>query len=311
MEKEEQPAAELTKEERIEAHFTTPNDHWNKYTFEIYNTATDNGLFFDVEVPLDAFTHAEGFLFTNRTKPLSAVKALMNDFDEQGPPFADEQKRFMLTHLISYFSGTVYSDNDGKEISLKKIESLLKRENDKLHRSEVDNSINTSFDWQAAKTHLATLPDTTAKIAYLIEQKAEYEQRGGDGLIIEWFGPEYDKKCQTEINKLKALAQLEQQEQAAKSPFKVAGKKGSKTDLIRVLNALYELHLIELENGQRLTKKQFMQQVGGFLGIDMKSYEQTLSKALEQPIEANAGVFEKLQQISQAQVVARGENSRK
>lgn len=311
MENEEQPADELSKEERIEAHFTTPNDHWNKYTFEIYNTATDNGLFVDVEVPLDAFNHVERFLFTNRTKPLSAVKALMNDFDEQDPPFADEQKRFMLTHLISYFSGTVYSDNDGKEISLKKIESLLKIENDKLRRSEVDNPTNTSFDWQATKAHLATLPDTTAKIAYLIEQKAEYEQRDGDGLILDWFGPEYDKKCQTEIDKLKALAQLEQQGQAAKSLFKVADEKGSKTDLIRVLNALYELHLIVLENGHRLTKKQFMQQVGGFLGVDMDRYDQTLSKALEQPLEANTAVFAQLTKVIQTQWFARQENSRK
>ena len=179
----------------------------------------------------------------------------------------------------------------------------------KMHPGTVIPS-KKDFDWNATKQHLNTLPDTTAKIKHLIERRAEYKQIF-DGYNVKGYGPEYDEQCQTEITKLKDLAELEQQGQLAKSPFKGSGKQGAKTNLIRVLSALYELNLIELENGQRPTKKQFMQQIGGFLGVDVDRYEQMLSKALEQGLEANLAVFDELKKAIQAQALSRMEKGRK
>lgn len=320
MENEEQPAAELSKEERIERHFTTANDHWNGFTFKIYASATESGLFEDVEIPLDAFSYAEGFLFANRNKPVSVVNALMGNFDEQiDPPFTAEHKRFMLTHLIRYYDETYFTDKDGKHYQLDKIKKLLESQKNAIVKAingptygmaTITLPNKDSFDWQVTKQYIATMPDTTAKIKHLIERRAEYKQRF-DGFNIKGWGPEYDEQCQTEIKKLKDLAELEQQGHPDRSPFKLSGKTGAKTNLIRVLNALYELNLIELENGQRPTKEQFMQQIGGFMGVDMKRYEQTLSTALEQPLETNLKVFDELKKAIQAQVLARQENGRK
>jgi hypothetical protein len=294
--------AKLTKEERIESHFTTANDHWNKYAFEIYTRVTESGLFADVELPLDAFQYATDLLWNGRNSPLSAVKALMTSFDEQtDPPFTDERKRFMLEHLIDYHRNTIFTDPDNKEYSLDRIVKLLEQEKVKIPKPVKEQE--TEYDWQATKAHLDTLPDATAKIAHLIEKKAKYNQLGG--LKLKGWGPDYADNCQTEIKKLEALAKLEQQGQTVKSPFRLSEKKGAKTNLIRLLNALYELHLIELADGQRPTKAQFMQQVGGFLGVDMNRYEQTLSKALEQPLETNLEVFRAIEQAAQSQVLAR------
>ena len=312
MENEEQPqrepeATELSKEERIEAHFTTANDHWNKYTFDIYTSVTKSGLFDDVEVPLNAFRYADSFIYVNRDKPLSVVKALINYFDEQNPPFTNEQKRFVLNQLICYYHSTVFTDPDDKEYSLDRIEKLLKQERAKLPEPAKDAVV--EYDWSATKAHLSTLPDTSAKIAYLLEQKAAYKQQD-TGWNID-LGPKYDQQCQTEIKKLRDLTELEQRQQTPKSPFKLSDKTGAKTNIIRLLNALYELHLIELENGQRPTKEQFMRQIGGFLGVDMKRYEQTLSKALEQPIETNLEIIKELEIALKKQVFTRLEKNHK
>lgn len=95
------------------------------------------------------------------------------------------------------------------------------------------------------------------------------------------------------------------------TPFLLSEKPGAKTNIIRVLAALYELNLIELKDGKRPTKAQFMQQVGGFMGVDMNRYEQTLSTALDQPLEVNLGVFNELIKVIQSQVFTRQEKGRK
>jgi len=76
--------------------------------------------------------------------------------------------------------------------------------------------------------------------------------------------------------------------------------KGAKIDLIRILNALYELKLILKENEQLLTKQEFMEALGEFLGVDLSKYHSNLSQALKnQPLEVNLKVFEKMKEATQ------------
>ncbi len=86
----------------------------------------------------------------------------------------------------------------------------------------------------------------------------------------------------------------------ASKTFQVSSKKGAKVDVIRILNALYELKLIELKSGQVPSKELFMQRAGEFLGIDLSKYEVDLSQALNNAsLEANLKVFEEMKSITQ------------
>lgn len=86
----------------------------------------------------------------------------------------------------------------------------------------------------------------------------------------------------------------------AKPVFKLSDKKGAKTDLIRVLNALYELRLFNKTDGQIPTKQEFIETMGEYLGVDLSKYHSNLSQALQnQPLEVNLKVFEDMKEATQ------------
>jgi len=86
----------------------------------------------------------------------------------------------------------------------------------------------------------------------------------------------------------------------AKPIFKLSDKKGAKTDLIRVLNALYELRLFNKTDGQIPTKQEFIETMGEYLGVDLSKYHSNLSQALQnQPLEVNLKVFEEMKEAIQ------------
>jgi len=111
------------------------------------------------------------------------------------------------------------------------------------------------------------------------------------------------KKLETLIQVLNdalSLA-LEQPSTQPKAKFKLIDKKGAKVDLIRILNAIYELHLIQKQDGQFPNKGDFMKAVGGFFGIDLSNYDTDLSQALKNTsLEANLKVFEEMKTITQS-----------
>lgn len=82
--------------------------------------------------------------------------------------------------------------------------------------------------------------------------------------------------------------------------FKPSTKKGAKTDLIRVLNALYELKLIDKTDGQTPTKQEFMQAMGEYLGMNLSKYASNLSQSQnEQTLEVNLKVFDDMKEATQ------------
>ena len=86
----------------------------------------------------------------------------------------------------------------------------------------------------------------------------------------------------------------------AKPVFKLSEKNGAKTDLIRVLNALYELRFFNKTDGQIPTKQEFIETMGEYLGVDLSKYHTNLSQALKnQPLEVNLKVFEKMKEATQ------------
>lgn len=94
----------------------------------------------------------------------------------------------------------------------------------------------------------------------------------------------------------------EDKEETNKSKFKLSNKKGSKIDLIRVLNALYEARFVTNEDGTIPNKKDFMVECGKLFGTDLSKYHTNLSQALKnQPLEANLKIFEDLKKVIQDQ----------
>lgn len=86
----------------------------------------------------------------------------------------------------------------------------------------------------------------------------------------------------------------------AKPVFKLSDKKGAKIDLIRVLNALYELRLFNKTDEQIPTKQEFIETMGEYLGVDLSKYHTNLSQALQnQPLEVNLKVFEEMIDVTQ------------
>lgn len=82
--------------------------------------------------------------------------------------------------------------------------------------------------------------------------------------------------------------------------FKLSNKKGTKTNLIRILNAMYELRMIEKVDGQVPTKSEFMEELGNVFGTNLTDYHSILSQSLKnQPLEVNLKVFEDLKQVIQ------------
>lgn len=78
---------------------------------------------------------------------------------------------------------------------------------------------------------------------------------------------------------------------------------GSKIDLIRILNALYELKKIENSNGQVPPKKEFIEAAGTFFNIELSDYDSSLSQAFKEgTLEANLKIFEDLKDITQKRI---------
>jgi hypothetical protein len=113
--------------EKIEAYFTTENEHWNEYALDIYNEARGNNLFPDIETPLWIFDNATNEFYESRNKPLQVLNELKETFTKE--KLSNEQQAFILEHLVIYFRNTVYTDDKSKEeISLSKVKKLLEKE---------------------------------------------------------------------------------------------------------------------------------------------------------------------------------------
>ena len=86
--------------------------------------------------------------------------------------------------------------------------------------------------------------------------------------------------------------------------FKLSTKRGVRIDLIRILNAMYELKMIKDNNDQIPTKELFMKQSGEFFGNDFSNYDTDLSQAMNNSsVEANLKIFDELKSITQSKVL--------
>lgn len=147
--------------------------------------------------------------------------------------------------------------------------------------------------------HLDTLETTQQKLQYLIEQKANRKLQlvnkrnplnfgGGGGF------DSFTECCEIEIKKIHDLMNLGMESTPV---FKLSDKRGVRTNIIRILDALYEMNYVSMPNGQFPTKKDFFKAFGQFLDIDLSNYDTDLSQAYKNAeLETNLAIFEEMKQ---------------
>jgi len=276
----------------------------NDFNLEIFEDLTENedwqGTFKPLEF-LNLLYEQFEIVNTNKEKPLSVVKHL----------FGLKLEQTKLYYLLYYLKRHIYkhsgSDFEPKDKQLSICRGFIKKEYNKLEAElypkaepEPQPEKENKYDFQKVKQHIETLTTVKDKILYLTEIKTDFVQnKSGWDLDI---GTPFDRKCELEIKKLNEVLRLEAHTTTpkAKPVFKLSDKKGAKTDLIRVLNALYEIRLFNKTDGQIPTKQEFIETMGEYLGVDLSKYHSNLSQALQnQPLEVNLKVFEEMKEATQ------------
>jgi hypothetical protein len=292
-----------------------PNQDLLFGTLEYFETGKRKGFFEPLEF-MNLLWEQYNFVDKNIQKPHTTITTL------KALPLTVEQKHVLFGFILKWFGGypienmnkqydttlrliekeflsykmqtpeKQFCQKDWDEYSrLKQIEGFL---NDRIN----DIRQNAEYDFVKVKVYLKTLPNVQEQIKFLIEIQTEYQQNK-----TSWYteGIPFGEKCELEIKKLKALIEIQNSTvPQTKQAFQLRKKQGAKTDLIRILNAVYELKYFEMADGQIPTKEMFMKQAGEFFGIDLSKYDTDLSQALNNTsLEANLKVFELMKEVTQ------------
>lgn len=287
----------------LDDYLSTPDEHYNTYVQYWYFEFSGNNKPI-TEKPFEVFAKAlhEVYFFIqdNLNKPFGCIEKINNVLETSG--FNEFEKLILVDELLS-----VLAYHPEQEKQEKVFIQLLNFRNDLspyMDDPEIQNH-KWHFDFEAIKTKLTTIKAPTEKhkflmnllfdytaIAYEIDE-LEHEYYESIGFVrwikIELSRSKYEQKLEAHTTTPKA-----------KPVFKLSEKKGAKTDLIRVLNALYELHLINKTDGQIPTKQEFIETMGEYLGVDLSNYHSNLSQALQnQSLEVNLKIFEDMKEATQ------------
>jgi hypothetical protein len=169
---------------------------------------------------------------------------------------------------------------------------------------EIQNP-NWHFDFEAIKEKLQTIETATEKQKYLMNLLFDYSAKAYeiDELERQYYESiGFAQWIKTELGRCKYEQTFETATTTPKTKqaFQLRKKQGTKTDLIRILNAVYEMKYFEMADGQIPSKEIFMKQSGEFFGINLSKYDTDLSQALNNTsLEANLKVFEEMKSVTQ------------
>lgn len=239
----------------------------------------------------------------NKDKPLSVVQHL------QQLKLNDIQLYFLLSELLNMIKDDAYT-NGYKDKKLKICSQFIVKEfiqvAHKLYPStypskKIHFDLEAKhFDFDDVMTHVSSIKENSKKIEYLINEKKKY-------LLQDIKAPKtseltFDKKCDLEIEHINSLMQPTSADSELITEhlrIKLSNRTAAKTDLIRVLNALFELHFFESPDGGNLTKKDFMKRAGNFFGTKLTKYHTNLSQSYKDtPLDVNLKIFEKMKKIT-------------
>ena len=91
-------------------------------------------------------------------------------------------------------------------------------------------------------------------------------------------------RCRKEVEKiilpLQATIVKQDEAERERSQVYLNTRKGTKLDLIRVVNTLYDLGFFTDESGGKIPKKTVFTTIGNALNIDLSAYDKDLSRSL-------------------------------
>ena len=287
----------------LDDYLSTPDELFNTnvqyWYFEFSGNKKPN-----TEKPFDVFAKAlhEVYFFIqeNLNKPFGCIEKINNVSETNG--FNEVEKLILVDKILG-----VLFHHPEQEKQQKVFIQLVDFRND-LSPFTDDPDIqnpNWHFDFEAIKTELAAIEAPTEKHKFLMSLLFDYLSKAYEIGEIEHQYYEsigFVQWIETELLRCEYLQKLEAHTTTpkAKPIFKLSDKKGAKTDLIRVLNALYELRLFYKTDGQIPTKQEFFETMGEYLGVDLSKYHSHLSQALQnQPLEVNLKVFEEMKEATQ------------
>ena len=276
--------------------FNTNVQYWN---FEFSGSKKPNTEK-TFEVFVKALHEVYFFIQDNLNKPFGCIEKINNVSETSG--FNEVEKLILVDKILG-----VLSHHPKPEIQQKVFIQLVNFRND-LSPYTDDPDIqnpNWHFDFEAIKTELTTIEAPTEKHKFLMNLLFDYSAKAYeiDELEHQYYeSVGFVQWIKTELSRCEYVQKLEAHTTTpkAKPIFKLSDKKGAKTDLIRVLNALYELRLFNKTDGQIPTKQEFIETMGEYLGVDLSKYHSNLSQALQnQPLEVNLKVFEEMKEATQ------------
>ena len=258
----------------------------------------------NTEKPFDVFVkvlhEVYFFIQDNLNKPFGCIEKINNVSEING--FNEFEKVILVDKILGVLSHHPEQEKQQKVfIQLVDFRYDLSPYTDD---PEIQNP-NWHFDFEAIKTELTTIEAPTEKHKFLMNLLFDYSAKANeiDELEHQFYeSMGFVRWIKTELQRCEYIQKLEAHTTTpkAKPVFKLSDKKGAKTDLIRVLNALYELRLFNKTDGQIPTKQEFIETMGEYLGVDLSKYHSNLSQALQnQPLEVNLKVFEEMKEATQ------------
>lgn len=286
----------------LDDYLSTPDELFNTNAQYWYFEFTGNKKP-NTKKPFDVFVKAlhEVYFFIqdNLNKPFSCIEKINNVSETIG--FNEFEKLILIDKILG-----ILSHHPEQERQLKALIQLVDFRHDLRPYTDDPDILNPNwhFDIEAIKTELTTIEAPTEKHKFLMNLLFDYSAKANE--IDEMEHQYYESMgfvqwIKTELQRCEYIQNFETATTTpkAKPIFKLSDKKGAKTDLIRVLNALYELRLFNKTDGQIPTKQEFIETMGEYLGVDLSKYHSNLSQALQnQPLEVNLKVFEEMKEAT-------------
>ncbi len=236
-------------------------------------------------------------VIANKNRPYGITSHIL------GLDLSKEKLHFLLGRLASLIDekneeSRMYGE--GYDEMLARCSEFLRNGYKKLENEispEPKSPNNNEDEFINVKKHLETLSDPREKLKYLNMVRTEQTQ---NNIGFDFNMPSFRDKCNLETQKILKDIEIERSfsntitKIQVQPKFNLSSKSGAKVNLVRVLDALYYLHLIEKQNGERPNKQEFMVTFGDFLGADLSNYSKDLSQALNAKSETHLEVFYKM-----------------
>jgi hypothetical protein len=205
---------------------------------------------------------------------------------------SEKQYFALLYYLHEAIFSHFYKRSDPDEIRLVIIEEM------RISGCKVWPKLAIKYLWKETYCEMKTKKTTYEKIAFLKERERDFHNE----FVMLLFEPDhtFPRSIKEEIEYLERLPDADIPPATAQnsgyiSGLRISKGRGTKVNLIRVLNALHDLHLFEIENGDRPTKDAMFAAFDQFLGGDIGDYSPDLSQALNvSSHEANMSIFDQM-----------------